>query len=66
MSTTVVTPINPAVLPAKIGPFRTKRLLVALIMVVLAVFPGELGALTRSLMTDAYVQVSAFVATTLL
>ena len=66
MSTTVVTPINPAVFPAKIGPFRTKRLLVALIMVFLAVFPGELGALTRSLMTDAYVQVSAFVATTLM
>ena len=38
----------------------------ALAFLALAVAPGELGALTRSLMTDAYVQVSAFVATTLL
>lgn len=48
------------------GPFRTRRLLVALAFVGLALAPGELGALTRSLMTDAYVQVSAFVAATLL
>lgn len=52
--------------PDKIGPFRGKRLPVVLVMLVLAAYPGELGALTRSLMTDAYVQVSAFVATTLL
>ena len=32
----------------------------------LAIAPGELGALTRSLMVDAYVQVAAFVAATLL
>ena len=55
-----------SVLPDKIGPFRTIRLLVALAFVALALMPGELGALTRSLMTDAYVQVSAFVATTLM
>lgn len=66
MSTTTVTPNSPAILPTKIGPFKTKRLFVALIVVALAIFPGELGALTRSLVTDAYVQVSAFVATTLL
>ena len=52
--------------PEKLGPFRGKRLPIALLLVVLAAFPGELGALTRGLMTDAYVQVSAFVATTLL
>lgn len=49
-----------------LGPFRAKRLAVALAFLVLAIWPGELGALTRTLMTDAYVQVSAFVATTLL
>ena len=49
-----------------IGPFRAKRLAVALAFLVLAVWPGELGSLTRGLMVDAYVQVSAFVAATLL
>ena len=47
------------------GPIRPRRLLVALILVALAVFPGDLGALTRSLMTDAFVQVSVYVAATL-
>jgi len=49
-----------------IGPFRTRRLIIALLVIVLAIFPGELGALTRTLLTDAYVQVSAFVAATLM
>jgi len=50
-----------------LGPGRnTKRIAVALVLVLLAVFPGELGSLTRTLMTDAYVQVSAFVAATLM
>ncbi|MCF6303863.1 MAG: putative manganese transporter [Rhodobacteraceae bacterium] len=53
-------------LPERIGPFKGKRLPVVLILLTLAIFPGEIGALTRGLMTDAYVQVSAFVATTLL
>ncbi|MBL4807979.1 MAG: arsenic efflux protein [Rhodobacteraceae bacterium] len=63
---------KPSNLPDRIGPFRTKRLPIVLILMVLALFPsnlgylGDLGALTRGLMTDAYVQVSAFVATTLL
>lgn len=48
------------------GPFRQRRLLVALAYLALALAPGELGQLTRSLMTDAYVQVSVFVAATLL
>ncbi|RYH02295.1 hypothetical protein EU805_10620 [Salipiger sp. IMCC34102] len=48
------------------GLFRPRRLLVALVFLGLAVAPGELGALTRSLMTDAFVQVSGFVAATLL
>ncbi|MCP5074712.1 MAG: hypothetical protein GY947_15665 [Rhodobacteraceae bacterium] len=50
----------------KLGPFRAKRLAVALAFTLLAVAPGHLGELTRSLMMDAYVQVSAFVAATLL
>ena len=50
----------------KFGPFRAKRLPIALILLALALAPGELGELTRTLMVDAYVQVSAFVAATLL
>ena len=50
----------------RIGPFRTKRLLIVLALLVAAMFPGELGSITRGLMTDAYTQVSAFVAATLL
>lgn len=50
----------------KIGPFRAKRLPVALIFLALALVPGGLGLLTRTLMLDAYIQVSAFVAATLL
>lgn len=50
----------------RIGPFRPKRLVVVLIYFALAVAPGTLGELTRGLMVDAYVQVAAFVAATLL
>lgn len=49
-----------------LGPFRSRRLPFALACLVLALMPGEIGELTRSLMTDAYVQVAAFVAATLL
>ncbi|TCP41284.1 putative manganese transporter [Rhodovulum marinum] len=49
-----------------LGPIRGRRLLVALTLLGLALAPGELGQLTRELMTDAYVQVSVFVAATLL
>jgi len=57
---------DPFVSEGRFGPFRLKRLLVALVFLLLAIAPGELGALTRSLLTDAYVQVSVFVAATLL
>lgn len=66
MTTTTVDPIGTTDLPQRFGPFRVKRLVVALILFALAVAPGGLGELTRSLMTDAFVQVSAFVAATLL
>ena len=53
-------------LVARLGPFRPRRLALAGALVALALAPGELGALTRGLMQDAFVQVSAFVAATLL
>jgi hypothetical protein len=56
-ATTIATPF---------GVRRPKRLLVLAIMAALAIAPGHLGELTRELMTDAYVQVSVFVAATLL
>lgn len=52
--------------PEFMGPFRIRRLPVALAFLALALAPGQLGHLTRDLMTDAYVQVSVFVAATLL
>ncbi len=45
---------------------RPKRLVVALLLIALAIAPGQLGAVTREMMTDAYTQVSVFVAATLL
>lgn len=50
----------------QLGPFRSKRLLIAVLLLVLAILPGGIGELTRGLIVDAYVQVSAFVAATLL
>jgi len=65
MTATVNLP-TPFVATDRLGPFRRRRLIVALIFLGLAVAPGHLGELTRSLMMDAYVQVSVFVAATLL
>ena len=50
----------------RIGPFRTKRLFVALVLLVLAIYPGVLGEITRGLMVDAYTQVAVFVSATFL
>jgi hypothetical protein len=47
-------------------PLRFKRAIIALAFVALALAPAPLGALTREQMTDAFTQVSAFVAATLL
>jgi len=47
-------------------PLRPGRLVVALMLLAFALMPGAFGALTREMMVDAYVQVSAFVAATLL
>ncbi|WP_439154224.1 putative manganese transporter [Yoonia sp.] len=62
---TTTNPPSVALQP-QIGPFRAKRLMVGMILLGLAIAPGTLGELTRGLMVDAYVQVSAFVAATLL
>ena len=47
------------------GPFRTQRLAALCLLLLLAIAPETLGTLTRSLMVDAYVQVSSFGAATL-
>ena len=49
-----------------LGPFRSRRLLVLCVFLALGLAPGYLGTLTRELMVDAYLQVSSFVAATLL
>ncbi|WP_242494364.1 putative manganese transporter [Loktanella sp. IMCC34160] len=64
--TTGMTSTGGRIAVGRIGPFRPWRMVVAAILLALAVAPGTLGELTRSLMVDAYVQVSAFVAATLL
>ena len=65
--TSIDTSSLPPTPPAeRLGPFRPRRLVVALILLGLAIAPGTLGQLTRDLLTDAYVQVSVFVAATLL
>ncbi|MCB2128438.1 MAG: arsenic efflux protein [Rhodobacteraceae bacterium] len=56
----------PASIADRLGPLRPRRIALAALLVALAAAPGELGALTRGLMQDAFVQVSAFVAATLL
>lgn len=55
---------NPKVL--RLGKFRPRRLLVVAILAAFAAAPGQLGEVTRQMMTDAYTQVSVFVAATLL
>lgn len=49
-----------------LGPFRARRLLVVALLLALALWPGAVGEITRAQFRDAYVQVSTFVAATLL
>lgn len=58
--------VKPFVAQDLIGPFRSKRLVIALVLIVLALLPGAAGALVREQMLDAYFAVSCFVAATLL
>ena len=45
---------------------RYRRIIVSFLLLIAAVFPGELGNVTRLAVFDAYTQVSVFVAATLL
>ena len=56
---------DPPALSAR-PPRRPRRLLIAAALLLAALAPGELGAVTRELMVDAYLGVSVFVAATLL
>ena len=62
MALTALAP-NASRRPGRMDP---RRLALVGLIVALALAPGDLGALTRGLMQDAFVQVSAFVAATLL
>lgn len=48
-----------------LGPLRSRRLPVVLAIAILALWPGMVGGITRTQLTDAYIQVAAFVAATL-
>lgn len=50
----------------RVGGYRIKRLGLVALLVAFAAAPGELGTLTRELMVDAYLQVTVFVAATLI
>lgn len=47
-------------------PVRPRRALVSLLLLLALAVPGQLGAVSREMVVDAYVQVSVFVAATLL
>lgn len=49
-----------------LGTFRPKRLAIFAVVALLALLQNEIGILTREMLVDAYVQVSSFVAATLL
>ncbi|MCV2865382.1 putative manganese transporter [Defluviimonas sp. WL0075] len=63
MHDTVNLTARPSTLPFRLSP---RRSLLFVALAALAMAPGGLGELTRSLMADAFVQVSVFVAATLL
>lgn len=54
------------VLLHRFNPLRAPRTVIVLTLVILALWPGEIGQVTRGLMQDAYVGVSVFVAATLM
>ena len=49
----------------KLGPFRTNRLFLILILLILSILPNNIGLYTRNALEDAYIGVSVFVAVTL-
>ncbi|MEZ5733807.1 MAG: putative manganese transporter [Paracoccaceae bacterium] len=66
MHTPSAAPALPTATIAPAAHIRPWRIAIAAVLFALALAPGELGTLTRGLMRDAFVQVSAFVAATLL
>lgn len=61
-----VSPDLSAPLTGRLGQINPRRIVLFTVLAALALAPGELGTLTRGLMQDAFVQVSVFVAATLL
>ena len=57
---------SPAALLRRYNPLRKPRSAIVLMLVILALWPGAVGQVTRGLMHDAYVGVSVFVAATLM
>ncbi len=57
---------SPSALWHRYNPLHKPRSALVLLLAALAIWPGEIGAITRGLMHDAYVGVSVFVAATLL
>ena len=57
---------SPSALWQRYNPLQRPRTAIVMLLIVLAIWPGEVGGITRGLMHDAYVGVSVFVAMTLL
>ena len=57
---------SPYALLLRLNPLKNLRTVIVLTLVILALWPGELGQVTRSMMHDAFVGVSVFVAATLM
>lgn len=66
MPATLTAPATPFAPSDRMGPARARRLPVVLGIALLALWPGAVGEITRAQLTDAYIQVAAFVAATLL
>jgi len=66
MNTATQPVTQPIAHASRLGPIRPRRLFVSAVLLTLALVPGLLGETTRAMITDAYVQVSVFVAATLL
>ena len=57
---------SPMALLHRFNPLHAPRTVIVLVLVILALWPGQLGEITRGMMHDAYVGVSVFVAATLM
>ena len=57
---------SPSAFWQRFNPLQRPRTAIVMLLIVLAIWPGEVGGITRGLMRDAYVGASVFVAMTLL